>query len=160
MTQTPVNVKLHRELGLFSAVSLIITVMIGKQLDYNFDYLIIYYILLVLSVILNFIIGSGIFVSASNALKNSGSVNMCLIIWMSCGLLALLGNYIKIKKNYTQVDIIQVYYFIFNLTVLFVYILNYKYKTFSSQKISIVVYSQYRLQSTAVLIQKICTCLK
>jgi len=42
MTQTPVNVKLDRELGLFSAVSLIITVMIGKH-DYNFDYLVIYY---------------------------------------------------------------------------------------------------------------------
>lgn len=37
-------------------------------------------------------IGSGIFVSPANALKNTGSVGMCLVIWMSCGLLSLLGN--------------------------------------------------------------------
>ncbi|VVC39527.1 Hypothetical protein CINCED_3A008420 [Cinara cedri] len=57
------NVKLRRELGLFSAVCLIISVMLG----------------------------SGIFVSAGNALKNTGSVGMCLVIWASCGLLSLLG---------------------------------------------------------------------
>ncbi|XP_025195191.1 b(0,+)-type amino acid transporter 1-like [Melanaphis sacchari] len=63
MTSVPKNVKLRRELGLFSAVCLIISVMLG----------------------------SGIFVSPANALKNTGSVSMCLIIWASCGLLSLLG---------------------------------------------------------------------
>ncbi|KAE9535558.1 hypothetical protein AGLY_007459 [Aphis glycines] len=63
MTSIPKNVKLRRELGLFSAVCLIISVMLG----------------------------SGIFVSPANALKNTGSVGMCLVIWASCGLLSLLG---------------------------------------------------------------------
>uniref|UniRef100_A0A2S2Q744 B(0,+)-type amino acid transporter 1 n=1 Tax=Sipha flava TaxID=143950 RepID=A0A2S2Q744_9HEMI len=63
MTSGEKNVKLRRELGLFSATCLIISVMLG----------------------------SGIFVSPANALKNTGSVGMCLVIWMSCGLLSLLG---------------------------------------------------------------------
>jgi len=35
--------------------------------------------------------GSGIFVSPSSALERSGSVGFCLIIWMSCGILSLMG---------------------------------------------------------------------
>ncbi|VVC39533.1 Amino acid/polyamine transporter I [Cinara cedri] len=57
------GVRLHRELGLSSAVCLIVNVMIG----------------------------SGIFISAGNVLQNTGSVSMCLVIWVSCGLLSLLG---------------------------------------------------------------------
>ncbi|XP_050538421.1 b(0,+)-type amino acid transporter 1-like isoform X2 [Daktulosphaira vitifoliae] len=57
------NVRLRRELGLFSAVSLIISVMLG----------------------------SGIFVSPANVLRNTGSIGMCLVIWTLCGLLSLLG---------------------------------------------------------------------
>ncbi|XP_012287426.1 b(0,+)-type amino acid transporter 1 isoform X2 [Orussus abietinus] len=57
------KVALKRELGLFSAVSLILAVMIG----------------------------SGIFVSPTSALERSGSVGFCLIIWASCGALSLLG---------------------------------------------------------------------
>ncbi|KAL2749332.1 hypothetical protein V1477_002272 [Vespula maculifrons] len=57
------KVALKRELGLFSAVSIILAVMIG----------------------------SGIFVSPANALERSGSVGFCLIIWITCGLLSLLG---------------------------------------------------------------------
>ncbi|CAH2105322.1 unnamed protein product [Euphydryas editha] len=57
------NVKLRRELGLFSAVNLILGVMIG----------------------------SGIFVSPASALENSGSVALCLIIWTVSGIISLLG---------------------------------------------------------------------
>ncbi|XP_035449605.1 b(0,+)-type amino acid transporter 1 isoform X1 [Spodoptera frugiperda] len=57
------TVKLKRELGLFSAVNLILGVMIG----------------------------SGIFVSPSSALEHSGSVALCLIIWTVSGIISLLG---------------------------------------------------------------------
>ncbi|CAG4984116.1 unnamed protein product [Colias eurytheme] len=57
------EVKLKRELGLFSAVNLILGVMIG----------------------------SGIFVSPASALKYSGSVAVCLIIWTVSGVISLLG---------------------------------------------------------------------
>ncbi|XP_014354855.2 b(0,+)-type amino acid transporter 1 [Papilio machaon] len=57
------SVKLKRELGLFSAVNLILGVMIG----------------------------SGIFVSPSSALEHSGSVGLCLIIWTLSGIISLLG---------------------------------------------------------------------
>ncbi|CAH2234897.1 jg23508 [Pararge aegeria aegeria] len=57
------NVKLRRELGLFSAINLILGVMIG----------------------------SGIFVSPATALKHSGSVALCLIVWIVSGIISLLG---------------------------------------------------------------------
>ncbi|XP_076170927.1 b(0,+)-type amino acid transporter 1 [Ptiloglossa arizonensis] len=57
------KIALKRELGLFSAVSIILAVMIG----------------------------SGIFVSPTSALERSGSLGFCLLIWASCGLLSLLG---------------------------------------------------------------------
>ncbi|XP_059476112.1 b(0,+)-type amino acid transporter 1-like [Neocloeon triangulifer] len=57
------GVQLRRELGLWSAVSLIVGVMIG----------------------------SGIFVSPTSALERSGSVGLCLIIWAVCGGISLLG---------------------------------------------------------------------
>lgn len=38
-----------------------------------------------------FSLGSGIFVSPTSALERSGSVGLCLIVWISCGLLSLLG---------------------------------------------------------------------
>ncbi|KAJ8950656.1 hypothetical protein NQ318_010857 [Aromia moschata] len=56
-------VKLKRELGLFSAINLILAVMIG----------------------------SGIFVSPASALKYSGSVGLCIIVWCVCGVVSLLG---------------------------------------------------------------------
>ncbi|KAH1002920.1 hypothetical protein HUJ04_008945 [Dendroctonus ponderosae] len=56
-------VGLKRELGLFSAINLILAVMIG----------------------------SGIFVSPASALKYSGSVGMCLVVWAICGVISLLG---------------------------------------------------------------------
>ncbi|XP_054264038.1 b(0,+)-type amino acid transporter 1-like [Macrosteles quadrilineatus] len=59
----PEQLTLKRELGLFSAVSLIISVMIG----------------------------AGIFVSPSSALVRAGSVGEALIVWAVCGAISLLG---------------------------------------------------------------------
>ncbi|CAD7080758.1 unnamed protein product [Hermetia illucens] len=56
-------VGLQRRLGLLAAVNIIIGVMIG----------------------------SGIFVSPTAALKYSGSVGLCLIVWAACGIVSLLG---------------------------------------------------------------------
>ncbi|XP_068082590.1 b(0,+)-type amino acid transporter 1 isoform X1 [Anabrus simplex] len=61
--EQPQKVQLKRELGLFSAVSLIVGVMIG----------------------------SGIFVSPTSALERSGSVGLCLVVWAVCGGISLLG---------------------------------------------------------------------
>lgn len=57
------TVQLKREMGLFSAVNMILGVMIG----------------------------SGIFVSSASALNHSGSVGMCIIVWVVCGIISLLG---------------------------------------------------------------------
>ncbi|PSN40526.1 b(0,+)-type amino acid transporter 1 [Blattella germanica] len=57
------KLELKREVGLFSAVNLIVGVMIG----------------------------SGIFVSPSMALQRAGSVGLCLTIWAICGMISLLG---------------------------------------------------------------------
>ncbi|XP_026461743.1 b(0,+)-type amino acid transporter 1-like [Ctenocephalides felis] len=57
------DVRLRRELGLFSAISMIVGVMIG----------------------------SGVFVSPSSALAHSGSVGFCLLVWAICGVISLLG---------------------------------------------------------------------
>ncbi|XP_061670422.1 b(0,+)-type amino acid transporter 1-like isoform X2 [Syngnathoides biaculeatus] len=54
---------LHKEVGLMSAVCLIVGTMIG----------------------------SGIFISPKAVLLNSGAVGPCLIIWTACGVLAMLG---------------------------------------------------------------------
>ncbi|XP_055686469.1 b(0,+)-type amino acid transporter 1-like [Lutzomyia longipalpis] len=56
-------VGLKRNLGLLAAVNIIIGVMIG----------------------------SGIFVSPTAALKYSGSVGMCLVVWSVCGVISLVG---------------------------------------------------------------------
>ncbi|KAK9499301.1 hypothetical protein O3M35_002357 [Rhynocoris fuscipes] len=57
------KVMLRREIGLWSAVGLIVSVMIG----------------------------SGIFISPSSVLEKSGSVGLCLIVWAVCGLISYLG---------------------------------------------------------------------
>ncbi|XP_063911416.1 b(0,+)-type amino acid transporter 1-like [Zophobas morio] len=56
-------VRLKRELGLFSAINLMIAVMIG----------------------------SGVFVSPSSTLEHTGSVGMCLIVWTACGIISMFG---------------------------------------------------------------------
>lgn len=54
---------LTRNIGLMAAVNIIISVMIG----------------------------SGIFVSPTAALRYSGSVGFCLFVWVACGIISLLG---------------------------------------------------------------------
>ncbi|KAL3283898.1 hypothetical protein HHI36_018067 [Cryptolaemus montrouzieri] len=44
-----------------------------------------------INMILSVMIGSGIFVSPAPALQYSGSVGMCLIVWTVCGVVSLLG---------------------------------------------------------------------
>jgi L-type amino acid transporter 9 len=57
------NVGLKREMGLVAAVNVILNVMIG----------------------------SGIFVSPQDALKYSGSIGACLMVWTICGIISLVG---------------------------------------------------------------------
>uniref|UniRef100_A0A182WIH6 b(0,+)-type amino acid transporter 1 n=1 Tax=Anopheles minimus TaxID=112268 RepID=A0A182WIH6_9DIPT len=59
----PKSAGLKREMGLMSAINVIISVMIG----------------------------SGIFVSPTAALRYSGSVGFCLVVWTVCGGISLLG---------------------------------------------------------------------
>ncbi|XP_014247748.1 b(0,+)-type amino acid transporter 1-like isoform X2 [Cimex lectularius] len=54
---------LRREIGLFSAVGLIVSVMIG----------------------------SGIFITPKRVIEKSGSVALCLIIWAVCGIISYIG---------------------------------------------------------------------
>lgn len=44
------------------------------------------------NIIIGVMIGSGIFVSPTAALRYSGSVGFCLIVWGACGLISLLGR--------------------------------------------------------------------
>ena len=45
------------------------------------------------TVIVGSIIGSGIFVSPSNVLKNTGSVNLSLLVWLASGIYSMIGAY-------------------------------------------------------------------
>ena len=45
------------------------------------------------TVIVGSIIGSGIFVSPSGVLKNTGSVNMALMVWIISGIFSMIGAY-------------------------------------------------------------------
>ena len=45
------------------------------------------------TVIIGSIIGSGIFVSPSGVLKNTGSVNMALFVWIASGIFSMIGAY-------------------------------------------------------------------
>lgn len=46
-------------------------------------------------------IGSGIFVANKSVLESTGSIGLCLILWIICGISALLGLNFKYryKKN-------------------------------------------------------------
>lgn len=48
------------------------------------------------NIIIGVMIGSGIFVSPTAALRYAGSIWCCLIVWIVCGVISLLG------KDYTQ----------------------------------------------------------
>lgn len=48
-------------------------------------------LLAAINVILNVMIGSGIFVSPQAALEHSGSVGACLTVWLLCGVISLVG---------------------------------------------------------------------
>lgn len=43
------------------------------------------------NIIIGVMIGSGIFVSPADALKYSGSIGFCLVVWTVCGVISLLG---------------------------------------------------------------------
>jgi hypothetical protein len=72
---------LKRHLGLFSGISFIVGMIIG-----NYDYFIWnnFYAI--------FYSGSGIFVSPKGVLRDTQSVGLCLLIWILCGLVSLLGK--------------------------------------------------------------------
>lgn len=44
-----------------------------------------------INVILGVMIGSGIFISPQAALQYSGSIGACLVVWILCGIISLLG---------------------------------------------------------------------
>lgn len=45
-----------------------------------------------ISCIISSMMGSGIFITSGSILKYSGSVGMSLVIWTFCGIIALLSN--------------------------------------------------------------------
>ncbi|CAM4818882.1 unnamed protein product [Rotaria magnacalcarata] len=44
-----------------------------------------------ISFILGMIIGSGIFISPKGVLKETESIGLCLVVWVLCGLISILG---------------------------------------------------------------------
>lgn len=60
------------------------------------------------NVIISVMIGSGIFVSPTAALKYSGSIGLCLIVWTACGVISLMG---KLKKKRFRITTKQKFYF-------------------------------------------------
>jgi solute carrier family 7 (L-type amino acid transporter), member 9/15 len=44
-----------------------------------------------INVIIGVMIGSGIFISPQAALEYSGSIGACLVVWVACGVISLLG---------------------------------------------------------------------
>jgi len=52
-------------------------------------------------------VGSGIFVSPSDVLVRTGSVGMSLLIWFTCGVLALLGTNTIIVIMWIVIDTVE-----------------------------------------------------
>lgn len=53
-------------------------------------------LLAAVNIIIGVIIGSGVFVTPTAALRYSGSIGLALIVWAACGVISLLG------KTYTH----------------------------------------------------------
>lgn len=71
------NVELKRELGLFSAVNLVI----------------------------NITIGAGIFVSPAIVYRFTGSVALCLIMWVVAGVMSLIGTIIYFNITLNAINV-------------------------------------------------------
>lgn len=56
-------------------------------------------LLAAVNIIIGVMIGSGIFVSPTAALKYSGSVGLCLVIWAVCGIVSLLGKWLNLLNS-------------------------------------------------------------
>lgn len=82
------KVTLKRHLGLFSGICFIIGIVIGKSSDFALILMkLIYFSFLIL--------GSGIFISPKGVLRGTQSIGLCLIVWIACGLLSLIGLFQK-----------------------------------------------------------------
>lgn len=57
-------------------------------------------LLAAVNIIIGVIIGSGVFLTPTAALRYSGSIGLSLIVWAACGVISLLGkfNIIKIRN--------------------------------------------------------------
>ncbi|XP_036354878.1 putative L-type amino acid transporter 1-like protein MLAS [Octopus sinensis] len=45
-----------------------------------------------ITLVVGSVIGSGIFISSSSVLKQTGSIGLTLIVWINCGLISLFGS--------------------------------------------------------------------
>lgn len=75
---------LKREMGLLAAIN----VILGKRLQTIFVRNVAH---AKISLPSGVMIGSGIFISPQAALQYSGSIGACLLVWMACGIISLLG---------------------------------------------------------------------
>jgi hypothetical protein len=75
---------LKRHLGLFSGTCFIIGNIIGKYITFFLN---------ICSFFNSSLTGSGIFVSPQGVLRYTESVGLCLLIWVACGLVSVLGKY-------------------------------------------------------------------